>query len=93
MKHFISLLLVLFVTANAAQAACFADYKAKRDGPLRLHYGVAEIEGPCTTESAAAQLRPKLQSDGWELLTVVGTFDDSGLDSRKDSAGEYFLRY
>jgi len=77
----------------AAQAACYADYKAKQDGPLRLHYGVAEVRGDCSVGSAESQLRSRLASDGWQLLNVLGVFDDAGLDGRKDAAGEYFLRY
>lgn len=79
--------------ATAANAACYADYKAKRDDPLRLHYGVAQIGGECSTQGAEAELRPKLAADGWELLTIVGVFDDAGLDERRDSAGDYYLRY
>ena len=81
------------ITASVAQAACFADYKAKQDNPLRLHYGVVEVEGPCTVDAAEAQLAPQLAGDGWQLLNVIGTFDEAGLDERKDSAGEFFLRY
>ncbi|MCC6304068.1 MAG: hypothetical protein IT545_02605, partial [Rhodobacteraceae bacterium] len=29
--------------AGGAAAACYADYKAKREPPLQLHYGVMEI--------------------------------------------------
>jgi hypothetical protein len=100
MKNFIpdlSRLLVLSVIfsfgAGAADAACYADYKAKRDNPLRLHYGVARIDGACTKAEAGAQLAARLGQDGWQLLTVVGVFDDAGLAGRKDSAGQYFLRY
>ena len=81
------------MSATTAQAACFADYKAKQDDPLRLHYGVAEIRGECSRASAADQLSDRLSRDGWQLLNVVGMFDEAGLDERKDSAGEYFLRY
>ena len=85
--------LILLSSAGIAQAACYADYKAKRDGPLRLHYGVVEVRGDCSVASAEAQLRSALSRDGWQLLNVLGVFDDGGLDRRKDSAGEYFLRY
>jgi len=44
-KILLSLALVAF--AGTAQAECYADYKAKQDDPLRLHYGVAQISGPC----------------------------------------------
>lgn len=91
MKHVIALSLVL--AAGSAQAACFADYKAKQDDPLRLHYGVAEISGACTDANAATQLRGRLAEEDWQLLTVLGTFDESGLAEREDSAGEYYLRF
>lgn len=93
MKQLLPLILIGLLGATAAQAECFADYKAKQDQPLRLHYGVAEVTGDCSTANAAATLAPRLQADGWALLTIVGVFDANGLDSRKDSAGEYFLRY
>lgn len=93
MKHLSFSFLILCLTAGAASADCYADYKAKRDDPLRLHYGVAEVRSDCDTQSAADELRPRLASDGWQLLNVLGVFDDAGLDERKESAGEYFLRY
>ncbi|MEM8536644.1 MAG: hypothetical protein AAGF56_02160 [Pseudomonadota bacterium] len=85
-------ILMLF-SVTAAHAACYADYKAKRDNPLRLHYGVAEVRGDCSVGAAESQLGPRLAGNGWELLNVLGVFDDAGLDERKDSAGEFFLRY
>lgn len=93
MKQLLPLILVALLGATAAQAECFADYKAKRDNPLRLHYGVAEVTGDCSKPNAAAEISPRLAADGWALLTIVGVFGANGLDSRKDSAGEYFLRY
>lgn len=76
-----------------ASAACYADYKARRDNPLELHYGVAQISGACTKANAQAQLSPRLGQDGWRLLNVLQVFDDSGLASRKQAAGRFFLRY
>ena len=93
MRHLLSSSLALVLSAGLAQAACFADYKAKQDDPLRLHYGVAEVRGDCTASNAQSQLADRLESDGWTLLNVLGVFDDAGLDERKDSAGEYYLRY
>lgn len=93
MRQLISIFLAVNLSATALHAGCFADYKAKRDDPLRLHYGVAEIAGPCTTSNAQAELIDKLAADGWTLLNILGVFDDAGLDDRKDSAGEYYLRY
>lgn len=83
----------LCIMASAAQAACYADYKAKQDNPLRLHYGVAEVRGECSAANARSQLAGRLSSAGWELLNIVSVFDDSGLDDKKDSAGDYFLRF
>lgn len=93
MKQFSFSFLLLIMGATTAHAACYADYKAKQDDPLRLHYGVAEVRGDCSVASAERQLRDNLSGDGWQLLNVLGVFDDAGLDERKDSAGEYFLRY
>lgn len=80
--------------ASAAPAACFADYKAKMDAPLKLHYGVIQLSGgTCNKRAAKAQIPARIATDGWQLLTVVSVFDDTGLAERKASAGAYFLRY
>lgn len=85
----------LIVAAATADAACFADYKAKRDGPLQLHYGVIRLaEGDCASVGNAGQIvARRIAADGWELLTVVSTFDDAGAEQRKSRAGDFFLRY
>lgn len=93
MKRIIPLTVALLILGTTAQAACFADYKAKRDDPLRLHYGVAEISGDCTVAAATAELAPRLAADDWQLLSIEGVFDDAGLEERQDSAGEFYLRY
>ncbi len=87
------LALVVISIAAAAQAACYADYKAKQDNPLRLHYGVMELRGGCSRSAAEAEAAARLQRNGWILLNVVSVFDESGLDQRKNSAGQYFLRF
>lgn len=89
------LLLVAALTLSLAgpvSAACYADYKAKRDNPLRLHYGVAEVAA-CDPQGAAAELAPRLQAAGWELLDLVSVFGADLLEEKRASAGEYFLRY
>lgn len=93
MKHLSFSLCLLMLSTTAVNAACYADYKAKQDDPLRLHYGVAEVSGDCTVAAAQSQLGDRLNANGWQLLNVLGVFDDAGLDERKDSAGEFFLRY
>lgn len=85
--------LVLGLGAQAATAACYADYKAKQENPLRLHYGVVELRGDCSRSAAQAEIAPRLERSGWILLNVVSVFDEGGLEQRKSSAGQYFLRF
>lgn len=89
----LSLALALAATGVRAQDPCYADYKASREEPLRLQYGVAEVFGECTVREAERELEPRLAMDDWQLLEVMTTFDASGLEERRESAGEYFLRY
>ena len=85
-----------FALAGQASAECFADYKAKQDDPLRLHYGVAQVSdaacagGPGTAEG---ELAARLAAAGWTLLNVLSVFGPEGLGERESSAGEYFLRF
>ncbi|OCX59869.1 hypothetical protein BFP70_18110 [Thioclava sp. SK-1] len=94
MKHLLILLAAVMALSAPAQAACYADYKAKQDNPLRLHYGVAQLpDEACTKPAAARVLTPRLQAAGWHLLTILSTFGEDGLAERKASAGPYYLRY
>lgn len=95
MKRIAALVFVALVAAQPAAAECYADYKAKQDDPLRLHYGVAEIpDSACDSKRAAADaLAVRLARAGWTLLNIVSTFGPEGLDRVRDSAGEYYLRY
>ncbi len=86
-------LTVILALPLAASAGCYADYKAKQDDPLRLHYGVAQINDACDAASAKAELTPRLAAEDWTLLNVLSVFDDEGLDQRKDSAGTFYLRF
>lgn len=87
------LALTMALAAPVAAQDCYADYKAKQDNPLKLHYGVAAISGTCSTGAAQKELAPRLQKDGWTLLNVVSVFGPDGLDRRKANAGAYYLRY
>jgi hypothetical protein len=87
---FVALLVPGFVRA---QDACYADYKASREKPLELQYGVAEVRGECTVPAAEAEIAPRIAVDGWQLLEVMDTFGAGGLEQRRESAGDYFLRY
>lgn len=82
------------MVASPAVASCYADYKAKQDSPLRLHYGVIELpDTACTQQGAAAQTAQRIGVDGWKLLRILSIFQADGLEERKNSAGPYFLRY
>lgn len=88
-------LLVAVLAAGPASAECYADYKAKRDAPLQLHYGVIELpDSACGSRDAArGAIAQRIARDGWNLLNVLGIFGRDGLAQRKESAGQYYLRY
>ncbi len=62
---------LLAATAGTAQAACYAEYKAKRDTPFELIYEVAQVSGPCTIANATDQLGARLADQGLTLLKVL----------------------
>ena len=88
----LGLLAAITLTGPGFAAECYADYKAKQDNPLRLHYGVAEIS-QCSKKAAQAELSKRLSARGWTLLNIVSVFDESGLAERKQSAGPNYLRF
>ncbi|WP_299780242.1 hypothetical protein [uncultured Roseobacter sp.] len=95
MKHtalIAGLVAALALAQPGHTAGCYADYKAKQDNPLRLHYGVAQIS-QCSKGAAKAELSARLANQGWTLLNIVSVFDESGLAERKQSAGSNFLRF
>ncbi|MCA0041950.1 hypothetical protein [Celeribacter litoreus] len=88
------LLAVLALAPGLADASCYASYKAKQDSPLKLHFGVAEIDDTkCTKAVARDALKPRLATDGWILLSIVDMIPEEKLDEVKADAGDYFLRY
>lgn len=93
-RFLLPLLAAAVITAlpAIAEAACYADYKARRDNPLKLHYGVMQVSS-CDRGAAREEVADRLARNGWTLLNVLGTFDESGLDKRKANAGEYYLRF
>ena len=99
MKHMLlslGLSALVALAAAPASAECYADYKAKQDSPLKLHYGVIALpDAACgSTDAAAPEIAARIGRDGWTLLDVVSIFGPSGLDEkRKESAGAYYLRY
>lgn len=84
-------LLALSTPAEAAE--CYADYKAKQDDPLRLHYGVIQLSGACQKQAARSEIQARIASDGWKLLNVLTVFGPEGLQERKANAGPYYLRF
>jgi hypothetical protein len=91
-----STLMVAFlaIMAGSAQAAdCFVDYKAKQNDPLRLHYGVMQLSGPCQKGPAKGEATARLAAQGWTLLNVISIFGPDGLEERKANAGSYYLRF
>jgi hypothetical protein len=94
MKNILSLAALLLALATPAAAECYADYKAKQDDPLQLRYGVAQVsDGNCSPGAAEGELAPRLAAGGWTLLQVLSTFGPEGLEERKASAADHFLRY
>ncbi|MDE4132293.1 hypothetical protein PXK00_04170 [Phaeobacter sp. QD34_3] len=86
-------LALLSGAAQARAADCYADYKAKQDNPLKLHYGVIQISGPCKKGAARQEIAARLAPTGWTLLNVISVFGPDGLQQRKANAGTYFLRF
>ncbi len=97
MKNLVNMMVVAgtLLLADPAAAACYADYKAKRDNPLRLHYGVIELpDGACENKKGAREeIAQRLAQAEWTLLNVLSLFGEEGLEDRRESAGEFFLRF
>ncbi len=87
--------LAVFLAAGPASAACYADYKAKKENPLKLHYGVIQLDAePCQMSKALANTaKNRLVGSGWTLLQVRSVFDERSLEAKKKDAGAYFLRF
>lgn len=89
-------LMLATTSASFAASGCYADYKAKQShGALKLHYGVIELPQKFCGNKANAQkkVKQRLAAQGWTLLTIISTFDASGLTQRQGNAGAYFLKY
>ncbi|SPJ23288.1 hypothetical protein [Palleronia abyssalis] len=85
-----SVLVVLI--AGPAQADCLVDYKAKKDDPLQLHYGVIRLDDADCADPAPA-ISDRIAGDGWTLLTVMDDLSEAEAEERRSDAGAYFLRY
>ncbi|MCF6234253.1 MAG: hypothetical protein L3J36_14310 [Rhodobacteraceae bacterium] len=78
---------------SAAAAECYADYKAKKDNPLKLHYGIVQLQGPCERGPAKAEVSARIGAGGWKLLNIISVFGPEGLTQRRGNAGRFFLRF
>ncbi|MEP2027239.1 MAG: hypothetical protein ABJI96_00875 [Paracoccaceae bacterium] len=95
-KKLLSLAMTLsfaLIASQSSAADCYADYKAKQDNPLRLHYGIVQLSGDCSQGAAKSEISDRLVGSGWKLLNVMSVFGPEGLSERKDSAGSFYLRY
>ncbi|MEO1106983.1 MAG: hypothetical protein AAFX90_03595 [Pseudomonadota bacterium] len=95
MKQIISSLALaslISVSSVVSAADCYADYKAKQDNPLRLHYGVMQVTS-CDKGQAQQEVAQRLRGSGWTLLNVMTVFGPEGLDQRKANAGKFYLRF
>lgn len=93
LAHILALSLLTTLPGTAGAADCYADYKAKQDSPLRLHYGVMKLTGACAKGPAKSELSARLARNGWTLLNVVSVFGPDGLEERKSNAGPYYLSF
>ena len=85
--------LVIFLT-QSAQAACYADYKAKQENPLKLHYGIMKFDSvECTASIVQKKVALRLLPHGWTLLNLLTVSRKLPTTKRKENAGENFLRY
>ena len=92
-SRIVTLTCLVLLVAGPAQA-CYADYRAKMDNPLRLHYGVIDLpDTACTMDAARPVIATRLAASGWELLQIVSIFGSDGLATRRSDAGSYFLRF
>ena len=85
------LILTLAALPGAAAADCFIHYKAKRDNPLRLHYGIVQVSGSCPGSPAGA-VSSRISSAGWSLLNVTKVTQSPPTASEISSAGSHYYR-
>jgi hypothetical protein len=94
MNKYILAFLIICVSLGPLHAACFADYRASAENPLRLHYGVMELsQEQCTLDAVRGEISRRLSANGWQLLQVVSVFGEDELNQREADAREFFLRY
>ena len=85
----------LSAAASGASAACYAEYKARRDAPYGLHYGIMLLsDGGCPGRGEAEQaVRARLQAGGWALLDLTGLSQSEPSAQKRENAGAFYLRF
>ncbi len=79
---------------SAAAADCYVSYKAKKEPPLQLHFGIVRLGGACPSSGVAASaVAGRVSSGGWTLLNVVSLSSSPPSSSERANAGAYYLRY
>ena len=91
----ITVLGIALMTAGTAEAACYADYKAKKGPPLQLHYGVVKVPDKfCRNRKGVRRaVQKRISVGGWKLLNVISVFGPEGLAGKQGNAGRFFLKY
>lgn len=93
--HMLAIAGAIMLSPAFAGAECYADYKAKKDAPLQLHYGVISLPDDVCANNADAEnlIESRISVGGWALLNVISVFGPDGLTQRQESAGKYYLLY
>jgi hypothetical protein len=82
------------VLAIPASAACYAEYRASRQSPVQLAYGVAEIRGgACNAQAAAQYLQARLAQSGWTLQNVLSTVTSNSAPANAGYTGGHYLNF
>ena len=71
MLRIFTLSIALATIAAGAHAACYVEYKAKRDNPLALFYDVTVVSGPCRRADVRPKLKAMLEAQGLTLLKIL----------------------
>ena len=72
MKTLLLTLGPIISVTTVADAACVAEYKAKRSNPTQYEHGRMNVpDSACTQEAAMPIVRAALADRGWTLMTIV----------------------
>ncbi len=92
LSRFLTAALLVFALAlpSTAAADCYVHYKAKRDRPYGLHYGI--VQRPSCPSSPAGTVMSRISSGGWQLLGIVKVTNSPPTSSERRSAGSHYYR-